>query len=365
MAKKISGKAPPASTRSVEEVVNELVAAKEQKGYISKADSLRARNKEPSEGPKSKKTTSEGPIIIPEARLYEVCVMVRNLGGQDTEIYPSQKEVSDLLQGIMAGAMAAPPGMMGVGSSLLTHAWSHGVIAEMLEDHMLGESDDAKKKRKAKNRKRRNPWGEFLGGLYHHPMGGFAFPTIGFKLAMIEAIRFVEGVSMETAKRAFTILGDLAQIRGLPKVHLVPVEVGATRGKGSGVADLRFRPQFTEWCTTLSVRADKNAMPEKTIVDLLTRAGISCGIGDWRGEKAGNHGLFEIVPPDEMEAVEASLPLGSIRDLTFDNTGMTDLLVHYELLDQAIDAIEANVRLAQERRAKETAAVARLRALGW
>ena len=63
---------------------------------------------------------------------------------------------------------------------------------------------------------------------------------------------------------------------------------------GNGKTDLRYRPEFASWRINVIVEIDSDLLNEQDIVNLVNRAGFSVGIGEWRPEKGGEFGRFEI-----------------------------------------------------------------------
>jgi hypothetical protein len=63
---------------------------------------------------------------------------------------------------------------------------------------------------------------------------------------------------------------------------------------GMGTADIRFRGEFREWRTRLTVRYNARVLSDEQIVNLFNTAGFAVGIGEWRSEKDGSYGLFHV-----------------------------------------------------------------------
>jgi hypothetical protein len=119
--------------------------------------------------------------------------------------------------------------------------------------------------------------------------GKFGFPTLAFKAAAIDA-GYQSGVldKKTTARGAFHILGDFAEINGKPSIREDMTRIGM------GTADLRYRAEFKEWSTTLKIKLNTGAMSMEQVINLMNIGGFACGIGDWRVAKDGVFGMFHV-----------------------------------------------------------------------
>lgn len=154
-----------------------------------------------------------------------------------------------------------------------------------------------KQQGKAKNAKApKDPKAEYEASIYYIPGSKkkkYGFPASGFKKAAVSACRYVDGITMTHAKGAFHVLGDLVEIKikGKPIMREDTVRIG---GFGKKVADLRYRPEFQDWTCELLIRYNASALSPAQIAHLINVAGFSIGIGDWRPEKEGSFGMFEV-----------------------------------------------------------------------
>lgn len=117
----------------------------------------------------------------------------------------------------------------------------------------------------------------------------FGFPTTAIKQAAISAA-YRAGLSKNkvSLQGAFHILGDLTEIVGNLRMKESSVKIPST-----GSADIVFRGEFEPgWKTTITVRYDENVISLEQIVQMINYGGFSVGIGEWRIEKGGNHGMF-------------------------------------------------------------------------
>ena len=61
-----------------------------------------------------------------------------------------------------------------------------------------------------------------------------------------------------------------------------------------GNKDLRFRPEFRNWKAELLVKFDADRVTVEQIANLLNHGGQTVGVGEWRPEKNGTFGTFQV-----------------------------------------------------------------------
>jgi hypothetical protein len=61
-----------------------------------------------------------------------------------------------------------------------------------------------------------------------------------------------------------------------------------------GSTDMRYRPQIDSWKANLSFEIDAELMQVSDLLVLLERAGFGAGLLEWRPEKGGEFGRFEL-----------------------------------------------------------------------
>jgi len=163
-------------------------------------------------------------------------------------------------------------------SPLICHKWSEKAKKEMLDKHM-------KKATKAKEAK--DPEQDYEGSLYPHPDGGYGFPAVAFKAAAVRAGTYAD-MTMTFLRGAFYIPGELVKIEGDPEPREDMVKVGM------GKPDIRYRGMFPTWRVTLPLRYNARIISAEQIVNLFQVAGFSVGVGEWRPERNGSFGTFEV-----------------------------------------------------------------------
>jgi len=134
---------------------------------------------------------------------------------------------------------------------------------------------------------------EFKNSIYFTDDGRPGFPACGIKKACVSACRFLE-MKMTEARGAFFIMGDILPINGSePERHDAVVRI---QGRSAVV---RRRAIFNEWSITMKILHNPNIININGIASLLEAAGFHIGIGDWRPEKDGTMGMFQVQRDDK------------------------------------------------------------------
>lgn len=183
-------------------------------------------------------------------------------------------------------------------SPLIVHAWGEKAKRMMLDKQM--------KKATAKGHDAKNPVEDYIESLYWlegkpteyteeafdnalKSGARFGFPATAFK-ASAAAAGYRSGVTKDkvSVHGAFHIQCELAEIHGVPHMREDMVRIG------NGVADIRFRGEFSEWYTVLPITYNAGAFSAEQIINLFNMGGFVCGVGEWRPEKTGNFGMFHV-----------------------------------------------------------------------
>ena len=180
---------------------------------------------------------------------------------------------------------------------LIVHRFSEKAKKQML-DAMQGRKSPKESK---------DPEAEYDAAFYRMKDGSFGFPVTAFKLATIGAARFYprNAVTMTALKQFLFIRGEvgvdgigLAAIVGDPHMREDVVRVGR------GGSDLRYRPEFPEWTTTLEVTYVTSALTRGSVLSLIDAGGMGVGVGEWRPEKDGDFGTYRIDPTVDIEVIQ-------------------------------------------------------------
>lgn len=181
---------------------------------------------------------------------------------------------------------------------LIMHKWSEKAKKEMLDKQM--------KKAKTKGHDVKDPVRDFIDSLYWlegEPKekteegfmeaiqngAKFGFPSVAFKASAVSA-GYRSGATKDkvSVNASFHIDGDMVEIEGTPEMREDMVRVGM------GTADIRYRGEFKEWSAKFVVRYNAGAISSEQILNLFQLGGFACGIGEWRPEKGGSNGMYEI-----------------------------------------------------------------------
>ena len=181
---------------------------------------------------------------------------------------------------------------------LIMHRFSEKAKKQML---------DAMQGRKAP-KEPKDPEAEYQSAFYRMDDGTPAFPSVGFKSAIVSAGRlFGKSVKMTALRQQIFVDGELSlvesqkmvRIEGTPQMREDVVRVGM-----SGT-DLRYRPEFVEWSAEITIRYVASALTDDSVLSLLQAAGMGVGVGEWRPERSGDFGTFIINPDKEVQVFGA------------------------------------------------------------
>jgi len=180
-------------------------------------------------------------------------------------------------------------------SPLICHKFSEKAKRQML-DAMQGRKTPKQPK---------DPQADYESSLYKLKDDTFGFPILAFKSATVGAARFYgKDVKMTELRQFVFMRGEigednigLAVIDGEPHMREDVVRVG----QGT---DLRYRGEFWPWSTTLTVTYVTSALQRSSLLSLIDAGGLGVGVGEWRVEKRGEYGCYQINSDREIEVVK-------------------------------------------------------------
>ena len=178
---------------------------------------------------------------------------------------------------------------------LIMHRFSEKAKRQML---------DAQQGRKSP-KVARDPDADYQAAFYR-TADGYGFPAVGFKACTVSAARFYgKDVRMTDLRQFLFFKGVLSPADPQP---LVPI-VGEPHMRedvvklGISGTDLRYRPEFTEWSAVLDVTYIVSSLTRDSVLSLIDAGGMGVGIGEWRPEKKGDFGTFQIDLSREVQVV--------------------------------------------------------------
>ena len=109
-----------------------------------------------------------------------------------------------------------------------------------------------------------------------------------------KTLRFVVPSAVRVTSDTVTILNGAGPAKDF-EVDGRPVTIPATKGR-----IMRYRPRFDCWGAVFSLVINDQMLPLEDAHRLLTEAGESIGIGDFRPEKRGPFGTFRVTKFEEI-----------------------------------------------------------------
>jgi hypothetical protein len=145
-----------------------------------------------------------------------------------------------------------------------------------------------------------DPITEFRASPYFLPDG----PTLigimssAFKGAMATAALDLPGATKAKIGRLVYVEGDYCAVYGTPQLHMSIVRSADM----NHTPDVRTRAIIPEWAARVSISYVEPVIKLQSVINLLSAAGITAGVGDWRPEKGkGAYGRFTIVNDDHPD----------------------------------------------------------------
>ena len=179
---------------------------------------------------------------------------------------------------------------------LIVHRFSEKAKRQML-DNMQGRKSP---------KTARDPDADYESSFYRLDDGTYGFPVIAFKAATVGACRFFgKQLPMTTARQSIFFNGELSKADGqqLVRIDGTPHMREDVVRVGMGTSDLRYRPEFTEWRTSIDVTFVESMLTADSVLSLIDAGGMGVGVGEWRPEKKGDFGTYQIDPTREVVGV--------------------------------------------------------------
>ena len=154
---------------------------------------------------------------------------------------------------------------------------------EKLDEWRGSQTGEAKSKKPPKN-----PEKEFQNAKYLDSKGRDCLRGCAIKKALVRAAKNLDGLEMTQVRGWVFVCGDLLPI----KYEKCVMREDMVRIKGTN--DLRWRPEYLNWSVDVKIEYLANVITASQLIHLLQHAGFSVGLHEWRPERDGDHGRFEI-----------------------------------------------------------------------
>lgn len=176
---------------------------------------------------------------------------------------------------------------------MIMHRYSQKAIQQLLLPPAPMNAAD-----KASNLKH-DPVGEFRGCIYvnrdEKAPTLIHVPTGAFGRAIADVAVDMPGAKKAQVQRLTSITSVDVWLYGVPRLFMRMVrnsDIGRT-------PDMRTRAIFTEAACSIEIKFASTLIKEGQVINLLAAAGMIVGIGDWRPQRGGSYGQFEIVRSDD------------------------------------------------------------------
>jgi hypothetical protein len=136
--------------------------------------------------------------------------------------------------------------------------------------------------------------------LYVDDKGIPVFPADNLLSCIIDAGRFIKVGKRQLSTRDTTIVTGFLSIVGEPFLPIQSNEGWRVDARGIVNAATKgrhvcYRPIFDDWSFDFTLDVDLTEVSEKTVRELIDRAGKNIGIGVMRPSRKGRYGQFKVV----------------------------------------------------------------------
>lgn len=175
-------------------------------------------------------------------------------------------------------------------------------ISPLLQ-HRFSENAEAGKSTRAVHVKEETPREQAEKVVYRTDEGRFYFPGAAISRMLREAggahkqrgsrksLKYIVPAAVIVPEEAIPIRnGNGKSFAKDFEVDSRPVTIPATKGR-----IMRHRPRFDDWSAKFALEIDDELLSGETIHQLLEEGGRRIGIGDYRPERGGPFGRFQVI----------------------------------------------------------------------
>ncbi len=176
-------------------------------------------------------------------------------------------------------------------SPLIMHRWDEKAKQQMLDKQM----------RKTVKKEAKDPEAQYESSIYKLDDGRLGFPADAFKAAMVRGADLLGGktigMAMNRMRMGFFINGEYGSKDDrdlIPLTGEISMREDMVRLNGT-TSDIRYRGQVKKWTAEINISYNASVVSFDQLVNMLNVAGYGVGVGEWRPEKNGMFGRFEVV----------------------------------------------------------------------
>jgi hypothetical protein len=171
-------------------------------------------------------------------------------------------------------------------SPLIMHRWDEKAKKMMLDKQM----------KKTVKKEAKNPQEQYEASIYWIGEGKLGFPADAFKKAMVRGAKQLDLV-MTDMRTGFFVHGEYSENEDR---ELIPINGSVSMREdmvriSGGTSDIRYRGQVLNWSATLNISYNAKVVSYDQIVNMIEAAGYGVGVGEWRPQKDGTFGRFQVV----------------------------------------------------------------------
>lgn len=169
---------------------------------------------------------------------------------------------------------------------LVCNRWSEKAKKQM-QDKQGGKSRGPREAKK--------PDEVFEAARHRLSDGSDGIPALALKKCAVAGARHIQGVTMTESRGTFFVMADDPATGLIRLIADEPTMRTDMVRNETGVADIRYRPEYFPWAADVRVLWDSKALTPEMLLSLFSSGGFHCGIGEWRPEKSGNtFGQFHV-----------------------------------------------------------------------
>jgi len=146
-----------------------------------------------------------------------------------------------------------------------------------------------------------DPLNEFRESVYRNrdarQGAAIHLPSGAFTKAIASAALDLPGATKAQILRLVSVKSTQINLYGVPQMFMAMT-------RSSDIArtpDVRTRAVFPSWACEIDIGFVSTLVKQNQVVNLFAAAGVIVGLGDWRPQKGGAYGRFDIVDPSSAD----------------------------------------------------------------